>query len=108
MKKIALSRIIKIGAYRSQFNKIEIRPMPSKRTDAHIERLKKVGKVPPINPDFFYRIQLLPQFIGLERSQINEAIRDGELPQPVRPTNTARTRGYYVRSSPYRGYFRTF
>jgi hypothetical protein len=68
-----------------------------KRTAALVKQLREVGSLPPINENFFYRLQLLPLFIGLGRSQINEGIINGDLPPPLAPTEGGRARGYLGR-----------
>jgi len=60
-----------------------------------MKRFAEIGEVPPINKDFFYRLQVLPFFLGLEKSQIFDAIREKKLPPPVSLTDNGRARGYF-------------
>jgi hypothetical protein len=75
--------------------RVKTRATKSTRTVTLMKRLADVGEIPPINEQFFYRLHLLPFFLGLEASQIREAIRDGQLPPPVSPTDSGRALGYY-------------
>jgi hypothetical protein len=60
-----------------------------------LRRLAEIGKVPPINEDFFYRKVICPLYIGLELSQIEEKIASGELPKFVDISESGRAQGYY-------------
>jgi predicted DNA-binding transcriptional regulator AlpA len=60
-----------------------------------LKRFAEIGEVPKINDDFFYRLQVLPFFLGLEKSQIFEAIGANKFPPPVSLTDNGRARGYF-------------
>jgi hypothetical protein len=60
-----------------------------------LRRFQAIGAVPPLVPHFFYRRPLAPFFIGLEMSQIEEKIKDGELPPFVKATEGAKAMGWY-------------
>jgi hypothetical protein len=83
---------------RSMRRKAMMKAAKTSRAVALMRRLAEVGQVPPINPDFFYRLHVLPLFLGLERSQVREAINSGELPPLVSPTDSGRALGYYGRT----------
>jgi hypothetical protein len=56
-------------------------------------RLKKIGELPPINPDMTYRPAMWPLFLGLELPQIREQIKAGIIEKPVKLSGV--TEAYY-------------
>jgi predicted DNA-binding transcriptional regulator AlpA len=60
-----------------------------------LNRLHEFGTVPAINPDFVYRITVLPAYLGLGLSQIKSKIKSGEFPRPVSLSASGRALGYY-------------
>jgi hypothetical protein len=74
---------------------VKTRATKKTRTMTLFKRLAEVGEIPPINEHFFYRLHLLPLFLGLETSQIRAAMESGELPPPVSPTDSGRALGYF-------------
>jgi predicted DNA-binding transcriptional regulator AlpA len=62
----------------------------------HMTRPRPVDPTQPLNPDFFYRRHgpIARGVIGLADSQIDEKIKNGELPPPVKAFDSGRLTGW--------------
>lgn len=60
-----------------------------------LRRFKEVGDIPPINPDFFYRRLVCPLYLGLELTQLDVKIKEGEFPPFIQISESGRAQGYY-------------
>src|SRR5262249_44664489 len=74
-------------------------PKPKKPKSARrsklMNRYESIGELPPINPDFLYRLAVVPLYLGIELSQVYQKIRDKELLKPVQLSASGRAVGYY-------------
>ena len=65
----------------------------------HISTQPKVSRdVLPINPDFFYRLIEGPKYFGYQLTTQDEKIRTGEIPAPVKLSDTGRACGWFGRA----------